>query len=240
MSATGRGRNLAGIIGVGREEETAGGSGDGTDSTAWGDSDGSRVRSWRDGRQSSGVLLRAGLRSRDEETADISVNSAMTGHLVLSTLHTNDAATTLPRLIEMKIEPYIVASTVNVITAQRLVRKICEKCRVSTEISMGDLQKKFPAAVLAKHFGKNLKKVRVYIGKGCPVCHKTGYAGRIGIYEVLVVSEDIKELIMAKADAGTIQKKAVAEGMNLLWEDVLEKVREGITTLDEVLRVTRD
>jgi len=177
---------------------------------------------------------------RDEETADISVNSAMTGHLVLSTLHTNDAATTLPRLIEMKIEPYIVASTVNVITAQRLVRKICEKCRVSTEISMGDLQKKFPAAVLAKHFGKNLKKVRVYIGKGCPVCHKTGYAGRIGIYEVLVVSEDIKELIMAKADAGTIQKKAVAEGMNLLWEDGLEKVREGITTLDEVLRVTRD
>ncbi|TSC85713.1 MAG: type IV pilus assembly protein PilB [Microgenomates group bacterium Gr01-1014_16] len=168
---------------------------------------------------------------RDGETADIAVNSAMTGHLVLSTLHTNDAATTLPRLIDMKIEPFLVASTVNVILGQRLVRKICEKCRVSREAkdSRFKIQDSIPMNI-----------ARVYEGKGCAVCRQTGYAGRVGIFEVLEVSEKIKELIMNRADAGQIKKQAVNEGMKTMMEDGLDKVREGITTIEEVLRATRE
>ena len=166
---------------------------------------------------------------RDAETAGIAVNSAMTGHLVLSTLHTNDAATTLPRLIEMGVEPFLVASTVNLIVGQRLVRRICEKCRVSQEIE-GE------AAV--KYLGE--PRVRVYVGKGCEVCQQTGYLGRVGVFEVLVLSEGIKDLIVAKADAGAIKRRAQEEGMSTMLEDGLKKVRQGITSLDEIIRVTKE
>ena len=164
----------------------------------------------------------------------------MTGHLVLSTLHTNDAATTLPRLSDMKIEPYLVASTVNVISAQRLVRKICEKCRVSKNAAFSDLAAHFPRQVLEKYFGKEKKTIRIYAGKGCAVCHNTGYVGRIGIFEALVVSEKIKELIMAREDASNIRSRAISEGMQTLQEDGLVKVQQGLTTIEEVLRVTKE
>jgi type IV pilus assembly protein PilB len=178
---------------------------------------------------------------RDEETAGIAVNSAMTGHLVLSTLHTNDAATTLPRLMDMKIEPYLVASTVNVISAQRLVRKICEKCKVSVDVPFADLEKDLSKEMMTKMFGKTKKtSVRLYKGKGCEVCHDSGYIGRIGMFEVLVVSEELKELIMAREDAASIRKRAIAEGMVTMLEDGIEKVKRGLTTMEEVLKATKD
>ncbi|KKU91255.1 MAG: Type II secretion system protein E (GspE) [Microgenomates group bacterium GW2011_GWA1_48_10] len=176
---------------------------------------------------------------RDNETADIAVNSATTGHLVLSTLHTNDAATTLPRLLDMGVEPYLVASTVNVIIGQRLVRKICEKCRFSVELDLEELGKNVTPTLLKKQFGEQ-KQVRVYKGKGCPVCHQSGYDGRVGIFEVLVMSPEVKELITSKATSDTIREKAVALGMTTMLEDGLEKVQQGITTIDEVLRATKE
>lgn len=176
---------------------------------------------------------------RDEETADIAINSAMTGHLVLSTLHTNDAATALPRLIDMKIEPFLVASTVNVIIGQRLVRRICDNCRVSFTESRKDLLIHFPESSIAKYFGKS-QEIRLYHGKGCPVCHMTGYAGRVGIFEVLEVTEDVEKLITDKADSDVIKKKAISQGMTTMFEDGLSKVQNGVTTVDEVLRATKE
>lgn len=176
---------------------------------------------------------------RDDETAGIAVNSAMTGHLVLSTLHTNDAPTALPRLIDMDIEPFLVASTVNAIIGQRLVRKLCNKCRYSAIIKLSDLVKQLGAEVVKKHFdGK--EEVRLYAGKGCNVCHETGYAGRIGIFEVLEVTEDIKKLIVGKVDSSTILLEAIREGMTTMVDDGLEKVIRGITTVEEVIRVTKE
>ncbi|MEK7160750.1 MAG: GspE/PulE family protein, partial [Patescibacteria group bacterium] len=176
---------------------------------------------------------------RDAETADIAVNSAMTGHLVLSTLHTNDAATTLPRLMDMNIEPYLVSSTVSVIVAQRLIRKICEKCRVSVTQTAEDLRKHISRDLINKFFGDK-KELRLYQGKGCPICQQTGYAGRVGIFEVLVISPAIKELINAKADAAIIAQKGKEEGMKTMLEDGLEKVAAGITTIEEILRASKE
>ncbi len=175
---------------------------------------------------------------RDSETADIAVNSALTGHLVLSTLHTNDAATTLPRLIDMGVEPFLVASTVNVIVGQRLVRKICEKCRKSQSITATELKKFFPADLLKKHT-KN-REARIYAGKGCSVCNMTGYNGRIGIFEVLSVTQAIRDLITSKADSDKLRDCAIKEGMSTLIEDGLVKVLEGQTTIDEIIRVTKE
>ncbi len=175
---------------------------------------------------------------RDEETADIAINSAMTGHLVLSTLHTNDAATAMPRLIDMEIEPFLVASTVNVIVAQRLVRKICASCKVSYSIERSQLVKYFSDAVINRYFSKDAQ-FTLYRGKGCEVCHHTGYMGRIGVYEVLEMSPAIQKLITDKADANEIKKQAIVEGMTTMNEDGLAKTQQGITTIDEVLRVTR-
>lgn len=176
---------------------------------------------------------------RDDETADIAVNSAMTGHLVLSTLHTNDSATALPRLLDMNIEPFLVASTVNIVIAQRLVRKICERCKVSQAEKMTDLEKHFDKKLLQKYF-KTAKEARVYIGKGCPVCRNTGYSGRVGIFEILPLSEKIKDLIVAKNDSQKIMQQAKAEGMTTMMDDGLFKAQEGITTIEEVLRATRE
>ena len=176
---------------------------------------------------------------RDEETADIAINSAMTGHLVLSTLHTNDAATAFPRLIDMKVEPFLVASTVNIIIAQRLVRKICEKCKFSFTKTLDELTKQFPKDSVEKFLGTGAE-IRLYQGKGCSVCHSTGYSGRIGIFEVLAVSESIKELITQKADSDVIDKKAREEGMVTMHEDGLNKVQLGVTTIEEILRATNE
>lgn len=176
---------------------------------------------------------------RDEETAGIAVNSATTGHLVLSTLHTNNAATTLPRLIDMKVEPYLVASTVNVIVAQRLVRKICEKCRVSVVLKTDDLVKNISPVVVKRQLGTK-NEMRAYQGKGCAVCHQTGFMGRVGVFEVMVISDAIRQLIVGKATAEEITQKAVSEGMTTMLEDGLEKVQQGLTTVEEILRVTKE
>lgn len=175
---------------------------------------------------------------RDKETAGIAVNAALTGHLVLSTVHTNDAATTLPRLTDMGIEPFLVASTVNVIIAQRLIRKICEMCKTSINITLSDLTKNIPTETIKKHFG-NEKEIRIYKGVGCKICHNTGYTGRIGIFEVLEVSKEIKKLILQRTDSDVITNQAVSEGMTTMLDDGLEKVKKSVTTLEEILRVTK-
>ena len=175
---------------------------------------------------------------RDSETAGIAVNAALTGHLVLSTLHTNDAATALPRLIDMKVEPFLVASTVNVIIAQRLIRKICDMCKMSYDILRSDLTKNIPANIVTNHFGDH-ENIRLYRGKGCKICHSTGYSGRLGIFEVLEVTKEIKALITAKNDSDIIEKKAIEGGMTSMLNDGLNKVGKGLTTIEEVLRVTK-
>jgi len=176
---------------------------------------------------------------RDPETASIAINAAMTGHLVLSTMHANTAATNLPRLIDMGIEPFLVASSVNIIIAQRLVRKICTKCRESYEITKKDLEKFHLSEELLKKIFKGKKKIRVFRGKGCRACVNTGYFGRTGIFEVLEMKENIQKLIMEKADADQIQKQAIKNGMTTMLEDGIEKALLGITTIEEVIRVTK-
>lgn len=176
---------------------------------------------------------------RDSETADIAINSAMTGHLVLSTLHTNDAATALPRLMDMNIEPFLVASTVNVIIAQRLVRKICEKCKVSYAGKMDDLKNNISEDELLSAFGK-FTEIRLYKGKGCQVCRGTGYSGRVGIFEVMVITDPLRDLIMKRAEANVITKKAIREGMTTMIQDGLKIAQHGVTTIGEVLRVTKE
>ena len=175
---------------------------------------------------------------RDSETAGIAVNAALTGHLVLSTLHTNDAATALPRLIDMKVEPFLVASTVNVIIAQRLVRKVCDSCKAQITIQKADIVKNLPEDAVQRHFGDQENCI-VYQGKGCKVCHFTGYSGRIGIFEVIEMTEKIKKLITEKADSDIIVREAVNEGMTTMLDDGLNKVVTGMTTIEEVLRVTK-
>ncbi len=175
---------------------------------------------------------------RDGETAGIGVNAALTGHLVLSTLHTNDAATTLPRLIDMKIEPFLVASTVNVIIGQRLIRKICDMCKTSYTANEDELTKQLPGAIIKKYFGEK-KEIRLYKGAGCTLCHGTGYSGRIGLFEVLEVTKEIKKLITEKVDSDVILKHAIDEGMTTMLDDGLMKVAKGVTTIQEVLRVTK-
>lgn len=175
---------------------------------------------------------------RDSETAGIAVNAALTGHLVLSTLHTNDSATALPRLIDMKVEPFLVAATVNIIIAQRLVRKICSSCKTKENLKKEELLKNIPQKVVIKHFGRK-SVITVYKGKGCKACHLTGYSGRIGIFEVMEISEKIKRLIIEKQDSDTIKKEAMIEGMSTMLDDGLQKATTGLTTIEEVLRVTK-
>jgi len=176
---------------------------------------------------------------RDQETAQIASQAALTGHLVLSTLHTNDAATTIPRLMEMGIEPFIIASSVNCIIAQRLVRQICQKCRISEEVSATDLNKLgFDQNTIKEILGTK-KSIRVYHGKGCSFCHQTGYSDRIGIFEVMTIDKDIREAIINKQSSEVINKLAIKAGMKNMLSDGIKKVLAGITTLEEILRVTK-
>lgn len=174
---------------------------------------------------------------RDEETAGIAINAALTGHLVLSTLHTNDAATTVPRLLDMGIEPFLLASSVNMIVAQRLVRKICENCRVSESITLKELGSEIPKEIFRKILDKEGKAFRIYKGKGCDVCKGSGYVGRIGVYEVMSMTEAVKEAVVSKKDSDVIKKVAIEGGMTTMMEDGLVKVRLGVTTIEELLRV---
>jgi len=170
---------------------------------------------------------------RDVETAEIAIQSALTGHLVFSTLHTNDAASAVTRLVDMGIEPFLVASVVRAIVAQRLIRFICPECKEGYVPDPEALRE--AGLAMSQLEGKTL-----YRGKGCPACSGTGYRGRSGIYEILLVSEGIRQLIMRKADSTTIGRKAIEEGMRTLREDGARKVTEGVTTLEEVVRVTQE
>ena len=179
---------------------------------------------------------------RDEETAGIAVNSALTGHLVLSTLHTNDAATTLPRLLDMGVEEFLVASTINVVIAQRLVRKICQKCRTSYSITPEEQEVIKTSVALRKLFNEktsDISNVRLYKGNGCKVCNFSGYSGRLGIFEVLEMSENIKEAVLRKASNEEILSLAIKNGMTTIAEDGVKKVFNGLTTFEEVMRVSR-
>ena len=180
---------------------------------------------------------------RDEETAGIAVNSAMTGHLVLSTLHANDAATTLPRLLDMGIEPFLVSSTVNVVIAERLVRRVCDRCRVSASptpesVELINREPELKRAFKQRGYSR-LNKLTFYRGGGCDLCSQTGYQGRVGIFEVMEMSDEIKSLVVARASANEIIKQARTEGMSTMLEDGLDKVLIGLTTLEEVLRVAK-
>ncbi len=176
---------------------------------------------------------------RDGETANIGISAAMTGHLVLSTLHTNDAPTAIPRLIDMGIEPFLISSTVNLIVAQRLVRKICTRCRQSTEVSYDVLSESLPLDVAAKLLAQKRSTYRFYQGKGCDLCGGTGYKGRMGIFELLRVNEKIRSKIIGRANADDIRKVAVESGMSTMLDDGLQKALQGLTTFEEILRVIR-
>lgn len=179
---------------------------------------------------------------RDEETAGIAVNSALTGHLVLSTLHTNDAATTLPRLLDMGIEPFLVASTINIAIAQRLVRQVCPKCIASykptpAEINLIKGNPKFEQIFYEEAGGQDFDKIRLYKGLGCKACTNTGYRGRLGVFEVLEMTEEIRKLVIAKASSDSIMEAAKRSGMRTILQDGMHKVFGGKTTLLEILRV---
>lgn len=181
---------------------------------------------------------------RDAETANIAVNAAMTGHLLLSTLHANDASTTFPRLIDLEVEPFLVASSVNVVMAQRLVRKICDKCRTSyllsnDEIAMINNNPEIKKRIEDLSGGKELSSIRLYRGKKCNDCNNTGYTGRVGIFEIFEIGPELRSLITKKASADVIQDQARSMGMQSMASDGIEKVFQGITTLEEVLRATK-
>lgn len=178
---------------------------------------------------------------RDDETAGIATNLAMTGHLVLSTLHTNNAATAIPRLRDMHIEPFLIASTVNVVIAQRLVRKIHQACRVSEEVPVAEVVKSVGADILEKIFGKNdTSTVRLYHGKGCDACHGTGYQGRIGVFEVMVFDDALRDAVAREEHAQVIETLARRGGMQTMLEDGVSKMKQGLTTLEEVIRISKE
>lgn len=191
---------------------------------------------------------------RDQETAEIAIHAAMTGHLVLSTLHTNDAPTTLPRLIDMGVPPFLVAYTTNIVMAQRLVRKICQYCKEEyrlDKIAAGELGRIFDVKKIFALFkenipkdykdeGSDVEKITFYKGKGCNRCGQTGYKGRVGIYEILIIDEALTKMINTHATADDIKKYAREHGMVTMFEDGLVKSKIGITTISEVLRVTKE
>ena len=194
--------------------------------------------------EKSGLTFATGLRSmmradpdiimvgeiRDRDSAQIGIEAALTGHLVLSTLHTNDAPTAVTRLIEMGIEPFLVASAVECVVAQRLARRLCESCKKPVTV---------PAAALGMREDEVPSEgFRIFEPVGCARCGKTGYHGRLGVFEVMVVTERIRALIMQRSDADTIGDAAVVEGMVRLRDDAMEKVKAGETSIHEIGRVT--
>lgn len=209
--------------------------------------------------EKTGLTFASGLRSivrqdpdiimvgeiRDKETAGISINAALTGHLLLSTLHTNDAATAFPRLLDMDVDDFLVSSTTNLVMAQRLVRKICVNCiqSVSIDSAGAHLISTIPQleSDLKTITGKtNINNLRVFKGNGCHLCHGSGYRGRIGIFEVLTVTDAIREAIVSHKNSDEIRGIAINEGMTTMVFDGLRKMINGITTMEEIFRVTRE
>jgi type II secretory ATPase GspE/PulE/Tfp pilus assembly ATPase PilB-like protein len=170
---------------------------------------------------------------RDGETAEIAIQAALTGHLVFSTLHTNDAASGFTRLLDMGIEPFLVASSIEALIAQRLVRRLCKECRTPANVTDEFLEEvAFPK--------ERLNEGTIYEPAGCEACRGTGYSGRTGIYEVLIVNDAIRPMIIAHDSASAIKNKAIELGMHTLREDGWSKVLQGVTTIEEVLRVSEE
>jgi type IV pilus assembly protein PilB len=168
---------------------------------------------------------------RDYETAEIAFKAALTGHLVVSTLHTNDAPSTINRLINMGVEPFLVTSAINLIVAQRLVRKICNSCKAPVTVDH--------ATLLDVGFREDeIQGLQVFKGDGCDICGESGYKGRISIYEILEFSEELKTLIFQKADPLLLKKAALKGGMKTLRRSALNKVKAGVTTIEEVVGTT--
>jgi type II secretory ATPase GspE/PulE/Tfp pilus assembly ATPase PilB-like protein len=168
---------------------------------------------------------------RDLETAVIAVQAALTGHLVFSTLHTNDAPSAITRLVNMGVEPFLISACLIGVMAQRLVRKICDSCKEPYQ----------PSKVVLEKWGlANAAHVTLYHGKGCDSCKGTGYRGRAGIFELMVISDEMREMIVQQASALALRKKAQENGMKLLSEDGLAKVLAGVTTLEEISRVSAE
>jgi len=180
---------------------------------------------------------------RDKETAELAVHSALTGHLVFSTLHTNNAIGAIPRLLDMGIEAFLLTAATNVIVAQRLVRKICQKCR--KEANLPEKIKKMIEENLqnipeGELEGVDLKNIKIYEGEGCRTCGDAGYQGRIGIYEVVPLSSTIKTMIIERKSEAILEETAIKEGMITMMQDGLIKALKGVTTIEEVLRVTKE
>ncbi len=170
---------------------------------------------------------------RDFETAQIAIQAALTGHLVLSTVHTNDAPGTITRLIDMGIEPFLISSAIILILAQRLIRKVCVDCREPIKVH--------PQLLIDLGVPPDeVKSFPTYKGKGCPICSNTGYKGRVGLYEVMPMREEVKELVLSRSSASEIKKEAIRLGMKTLRQSGILKIREGVTTIEEVLRATVD
>jgi type II secretory ATPase GspE/PulE/Tfp pilus assembly ATPase PilB-like protein len=189
---------------------------------------------------------------RDEETAEIAVHAAMTGHLLLSTLHTNDAITALPRLSQMGIPSFLVASTTNIIVSQRLVRKICINCKeeykpdkkmielLKKQFNIEKISAKLQKLKIITSAQNNLGSISFYRGKGCSKCSHSGYKGRIGIYEALEITDKMAELILKNATTADLKIQAEEQEMLTMLEDGFIKVKDGITTIDEIIRVTKE
>ena len=170
---------------------------------------------------------------RDQETVEIAVNAALTGHLLLSTFHANDAATAIPRLLDMGVEPFLLASTLEIIVAQRLVRKLCPSCRYSVPLDMKEVRKILPSA---SNYFKG-KQLSLYKAKGCETCNHIGYSGRVAIYEFIQITREMQDLILTNPSTQQIWDLAKKQGSRSLFEDGLDKVKRGLTTLEELLRL---
>jgi general secretion pathway protein E len=171
---------------------------------------------------------------RDLETAEIAVQSALTGHLVLSTVHTNDAPSSVNRLLDMGVEDYLLTSTVIGILAQRLVRTLCQSCK-EAHVALPEIVEQ-----MGLHRFSSDREITLYKPKGCPQCAQTGYSGRISIMEMLPMTDPLRSLVMKHATASDLKTEAIREGMLTMYEDGLRKAVRGITTFEEVLRVTRE
>jgi type IV pilus assembly protein PilB len=168
---------------------------------------------------------------RDLETGSIAIKAALTGHLVLSTIHTNDAPSTINRLIDMGLQPFLVASAINLIQAQRLIRRICKKCKAPHQ---------YPRQLLADagFTDQEIAETQFHLGKGCDDCRQTGYRGRVGLYEVMPMSAVLKKMVTDGASTAEVRAQALREGMITLRQHGLQKMKQGLTTLEEVLRET--
>ena len=177
---------------------------------------------------------------RDEETQELSIHGALTGHLMLSTLHTNDAPTAIPRFLDLGAQPFLLASTLNVIIAQRLVRQICDRCIASRPPTDSEEQAFKVQAKLLKMEDRTVLPKFLFKGAGCEACGGTGYRGRVGIFEILEIDEVMREMILKNRSTSEIKQKAFEQGFETMFEDGMQKVERGVTTLEEVFRVIRE